>query len=121
MWQKWQQAWKRPVVWIPMSVAGLFHLGSWIVIFRNIAPNNDFIVLHYTQSFGVNLLGSWYEALYIPLFGLIILLCNFFFGVYWLERNHVLAYFFLIMTPILEFLIFAATIFIVLANLPKVF
>ena len=117
---KWQQFLRRRVVWIPLIFGGLLNVATWFVLLRNISPGTDaeLIILHYTLYYGVDLVGSWLDALYIPGFGLLLIVVNLIVAYLLIEKARLVSYFFLILTPIFEFLLFSAVIFLVIANLP---
>lgn len=115
---RWKQFFRRPIVWIPLLLALLLNLAAWVLLLIHVSPQPDLIVLHYTLSFGVDMLGRWSEAFLIPALGLILMVANTFFARYFEERSHITAYFFLVMTPVVELIILLSIIFLVLANLP---
>lgn len=119
MLHSWQQFIRKPIVWGSSGLAVIFNLIAWGILFLNISPQQDIIVLHYTLYFGVDKVGQWGEALYLPAIGLFVLLVNIFFAFYLEKRSRHLATVFLIMSAILQFLLLFAVIFLVLANLPS--
>ena len=116
--QIWQQFFRRPIVWVNLVLAVLINLGTWSILLTNITPGPDLIVLHYTMYFGVDLLGRWSESLFIPAFGSLLIIVNTLFARYFINRTHVVSYFFLVLTPIYELLLFFAAMFLIVANLP---
>lgn len=116
MWQRWQQYFRRPIVWIPLAVSGLLNLGIWILLLVSIKPRSQLIVLHSTASFGVDRVGHWSQTLVIPAIGLAFIVCNAALAKVSDDRELVFAYFFLFLTPVLQLLLMAAAIFVVIAN-----
>lgn len=81
---------------------GLLWLLSFAVIWYGIGQRETAIVLHYNVYFGIDALGSWWQAFFIPLSGLLIWLVHIllawrFFqtGEYALSRIALLSLFFL--------------------------
>lgn len=118
MMNEWQQFIRHPVAWINLALAVFFNLASWGILLLNISPTPDLIVLHYTLYFGVDMVGSWAESLLIPLAGVWLIIVNTLFAQYFFKKNHIVSMFFLIMTPILEFVFLFAAIFLIIANQP---
>ena len=118
---EWQQFFRRRVVWIPLSLAGLFDIASWFILLRQVAPaaDDELIILHYTFYYGADLVGPWTDAFLLPVFGFFLLALNTVIAFFLLERAKNLTYFFLVLTPLLEFLILSATVFLVTANVPS--
>ena len=115
---QWQQFLRRPLVWATLGVSIILNLIAWVVLLINISPNPDLIVLHYTLYFGVDKVGQWNEALLIPSLGLLFLIINTPFGLYFEKRSIILSRFFLILIPITQFFVLFAVLFLVIANLP---
>ena len=120
MWHAWQQFLRRPYVWIPLTLSILADLAAWFVLFRNLSLSSQesLIVLHYSLYYGVDLVGTAGEAFFIPLFGLFLIIVNFAFAYYFMERIRTVSLFFLFLTPLYELILLAAAIFLVIANLP---
>lgn len=55
--------------WLSMSVSGLFALFSFGIIWYSIGNREATIVLHYNVYFGIDVLGEWWQAYFIPLSG----------------------------------------------------
>ena len=117
MWQRFQQMFRRPIAWIPSILAGLLNLATWVLLLINVKPAND-VVLHYTLSFGVDWVGTWIQALYIPALGLTLLVMNVVIAFLFWQRQKFYSHFFLLLTPIFELFLFSAAIFLIIANLP---
>lgn len=118
MWQRWQQFLRRPGVWIPLAISGLINLATWVLLLVSIKPQSQLIVLHYTVYFGVDRVGRWHEALAIPAVGLGLLALNTAAAKYCHDRELVFSHLFVYTTIMIEILLFAAAVFIVIANLP---
>lgn len=120
MLNSWFRFLRRPYVWISLLLAVLFDFTTWLVLFRNLrlSFNEGLIVLHYSLYYGVDLVGTAGEAFFIPVFGLFLIIVNFAFAFYFIERTKIVSLFFLILTPVFESILLAAAIFLVIANLP---
>lgn len=113
-----QEYLKKPIVWINLLIAALFHLITWGILFINFNPSDSLITLHYTVDFGVDKVGSWNEVFLFPAFGLLVILTNLGFSYFFDQKANVLRNFFLGMMVIISLLVFLATLLIVIANLP---
>src|SRR3989338_10640847 len=54
----------------------LINLSNWIWVVLKIRPQKDLIFLHYNILFGVDYIGPWWQIIFLPLTGLLILLLN---------------------------------------------
>ncbi len=118
MLEQWQQFLGRPPVWITLISAAFFNLASWGILLLNITPREEQIILHYTLSFGVDRVGMWYEAFFLPLLAFILLLVDLCFAKYLFRRSRIASFFFLISGAVFQLLAFLAALFLVIANLP---
>ncbi len=120
MWHGLRLFLRIPVVWIPLAVAGLFNIASWFLLLRHavLKDGGDVIVLHYSKYYGVDLVGKWLEAFYIPLIGVCLILLNIGIAYTFRRRSQVVSKLFLYFTPVLQLLIFFAVFFIIIVNLP---
>lgn len=62
------------LVMIPLAL--LFNLGTWFWLLWNLPREADSIFLHYNILYGVDYIGDWWRAFYIPIAGLVIFLLN---------------------------------------------
>lgn len=76
---------RNPGVSVMLGISLALNLGSWVWLLWQIGPREELIFLHYNILFGVDLIGPWYQILYIPIFGLGILLVNALLG--WILFN----------------------------------
>jgi hypothetical protein len=75
------------------GVVSLFvNVFIWIWLLWQIGPSPDPIFLHYNILFGVDYIGEWWRVLFLPIFGLLILLVNFLLGWLLFGRDKLLAY-----------------------------
>ena len=113
-----QEYLRKPVVWINLLLAVLFNLITWGMLLINITPQDNLITLHYTVDFGVDKVGKWSQTLLIPAFGLLVIIVNSAFALYFEKRAKVVRNVFLVMTVVLSVLLFLAALLLVIANLP---
>lgn len=119
MWHGLRLFLSRPIVWIPLSVAGLLNIASWFLLLRHAFNRaNDVVVLHYSVYYGVDLVGNWAEAFWIPFVGLVFLAFNTGLAYVFQKRSSVVRNTCLIFTPVIQLLIFFAIFFLVVVNLP---
>ena len=120
MWHGLRLFLRRPIVWIPLSIAGLLNVASWFLLLRHAVAKGaeDVIVLHYSVYYGVDLVGRWSESFLIPLSGLVFLLLNTCLAYVFQKRSAVIRNTFLIFTPVIQLLLFFAVFFLVIVNLP---
>lgn len=116
MWQRWQQFFRRPIVWITLAVSGLMNLAIWGLLLVSIKPQSQLVVLHYTAYFGVDRIGRWTDTLVVPALGLAFMAMNTVLAKLCDDRELVFSYFFLLTLPFFQLLLLASAIFVVLAN-----
>ena len=59
-----------------LSSSFLLNTATWVWLFWEIKPQKDPIFLHYNILFGVDYIGPWWQIIFLPLTGLLILLLN---------------------------------------------
>lgn len=59
-----------------LAISLLLNIASWAWLLMNIGPELDPVFLHYNVLFGIDLIGKWYQVLYVPLTGLVIFIAN---------------------------------------------
>lgn len=84
---------------------------------RPIVEGRDLIPLHYNVYVGVDRVGAWTRLLWIPGFGALVFFFNFLGASWWYGREKMLAAFFVLATPLVEFILLVATLLILLVNL----
>ena len=77
---------------ILLSLALLFNIASWIWLLYNIRPSTGQVFLHYNILFGVDLVGSWYNVLSLPVAGFFIIFLNALLGWFLYKQDHFAAY-----------------------------
>jgi hypothetical protein len=61
---------------IMLSSSLVLNLVVWFWLFWQIRPQEEQIFLHYNILFGVDLVGSWWRIVFVPLSGLLIFIIN---------------------------------------------
>ncbi|OGL59205.1 hypothetical protein A3H10_01195 [Candidatus Uhrbacteria bacterium RIFCSPLOWO2_12_FULL_46_10] len=106
-----KDTWTRATL-IPALILCLLAVG--LIVF--IMPREENLVLHYNIYFGIDLLGNWYEVLFIPLAGLILVILNAVVGSFVWRRDRVISYLLGFGTVILSFVVIVATSLLVYLN-----
>ncbi|HCC13202.1 MAG TPA: hypothetical protein DEP63_00440 [Candidatus Magasanikbacteria bacterium] len=70
----------------------VLNIASWIWLLLNIRPSVDQVFLHYNILFGVDLVGSWYNVLSLPIAGFLIILLNALLGWFLFKQDEFAAY-----------------------------
>ncbi|PIR75168.1 MAG: hypothetical protein COU34_04355 [Candidatus Magasanikbacteria bacterium CG10_big_fil_rev_8_21_14_0_10_43_9] len=70
----------------------LLNIASWVWLLVNIRPSVGQVFLHYNILFGVDLVGSWYSVLSLPIAGFFIILLNAVLGWFLYKQDHFAAY-----------------------------
>lgn len=68
---------KDPWVLLPLIISALSEGYMWYYILSNLGGRNDNLFLHYNIIFGVDLVGSWWKILFLPLGGLAVIVVNY--------------------------------------------
>ncbi len=63
----------------------LLNIATWIWLLIEIRPQTEPVFLHYNILFGVDYVGEWWQVLYLPISGIVIIIVNAVMG--WLLFN----------------------------------
>ncbi len=107
---------KNRIIQINLAASIILNALLWAVLLYNIKPQETPLMLHYNIYFGIDLIGNWYQVLYIPISGLIIFLINLAFSFIIHNKDKVLSYFSLIISSISQLILLVAGILVVLLN-----
>ncbi len=92
----------------------VFSVGLFLYFIR---PSAALIVLHYNVYFGVDLLGVWWQAYALPVFGTLFLLGHLFLARHFYQRSErIAAYLLLLSAGMISGGLFVASIGVVLIN-----
>ncbi|MCK4745261.1 hypothetical protein KAS41_04325 [Candidatus Parcubacteria bacterium] len=94
----------------------LLNLIIWIYCFLNISMGDALIYLHYNIYFGVDFIGAWHKIFIIPIFGLIILLINYYISIQIYLKNKFVSYILAGSALFAQFILLFASIAIVWIN-----
>ncbi len=89
---------------------------SWSVIVWRILPIKGGITLHYTVHLGIDWIGSSWQALYIPVMGLVLFLINVVLGILVIRKDTMLARLIGGFNIFIQALVLFAAVILVLAN-----
>lgn len=82
---------KDPWVLAPLIVSALSQSFMWFYILHNLGGRSDNLFLHYNIIFGVDLVGSWWKILFLPMGGLVIILVNYLLSLWLYNIDKVVA------------------------------
>lgn len=105
------------IVFISFVFSLLVSVSSLIFIFFNFWRVNDYIILRYNIYFGISSLGFWARLLWLPGFGLLVTLLNFFLSFKLFLKDKLPAYFLAISSAFVNLLIIIALGLIFYINL----
>ncbi|MCB9798221.1 hypothetical protein H6758_00680 [Candidatus Nomurabacteria bacterium] len=99
-----------------LGVSLLFLLLCLYWIFFRIGVSEGPLFLHYNVLFGVDLIGPWYQILYIPLTGCILVILNSFVGWMLFDKSHFPAILLSSFTAFFNVLLFIALLLLEFLN-----
>ncbi len=114
--EKHKDFFKNPIIFWLLATSILFNLANWIFLALFIKPVDKTIILHYNVYFGVDSVGYWGQAYYLPAIGLILLVINLILAGYFYLRKDRMASHILMMTALmvqLSLLIASASIILI--------
>src|SRR3989344_3238342 len=101
-------------IFIPIVLGLLFIFVLWVVTIGKFGYSQDPIPLHFNIVYGIDYIGASFNIYQIPLFGLIILLLNFWLARILNRREKLLSYFLLIAGYLTNAIILVAGIALVI-------
>ena len=100
-----------------LIAAFLLNLANWGALFYFIHPVDFPITLHYNVYFGVDIIGPWWQAYFLPAMGLIILLVNTALGyLFYQQKDRIIGHILLLTTCIVQVALSIAVASIILIN-----
>lgn len=80
-------------LWISAPLLGviLIQVFLWAYLISSIGPDAGQIFLHYNIIFGVDLVGDWWKIYYLPLAGVLVVLLNYIFSIFFYATDKFLA------------------------------
>lgn len=95
----------------------ILSVANWGFLFYFIRPVDFPIILHYNVYFGVDIIGKWLEAYYLPLIGDIMLIVNAILGyMFYLQKERMVAHLLLLAAFFVQVSISIAVASIILIN-----
>lgn len=88
------------------------NLAQWVYTYIKIQPQTDLIPLHYTIAFGIDRIGPWTSAFFLPVSGSAILVANLVVSTSIVERQQASATLLLLITGFIELTLLAAALLI---------
>ncbi len=67
---------------MPIIFSAAGQLFMWFYIVFKLSVTGEQAFLHYNNIFGIDLVGAWWKALFLPLGGLVLILVNFLLSFY---------------------------------------
>lgn len=107
---------KDPVIWGTLVVSLMFNGVLWVWLLSEIPRPSYPIPLHANIYFGVDYIDSWYKALFLPAFGLWVIVTNFFITYLLYLKERLLSYFCTTMTLLVHIFLLLAAYRIILLN-----
>jgi hypothetical protein len=101
---------------IAWSVGLFLNILNWGLVSWRIVPNSDQVILHYTIYFGTDWLGASWKVLYLPAFGLLVLLVNFAVGYYFWPQNKLISLSLNYLSAFFNILLLVVAVLLVLVN-----
>lgn len=86
---------KHPPIAGFLLASAILNAAAWLWLAIEIHPRADYFFLHYNILFGVDEVGVWWQILYVPLTGLLILTVNTLIGWLVFARDKYISYFLL--------------------------
>jgi len=107
---------KNKVIKWNLILGVVFNLATWIFLYWRVEPQVDPIFLRYNIYFGPSLIGDWWQIFFLPLFGLGVLLVNYFLAAAVLKKERFVAYFLAYGASLIEILLAVLAVYIILIN-----
>jgi hypothetical protein len=83
-------------------IASIFiNAADWAALAYFIRPVDFPIILHYNVYFGVDIIGDWWQAYFLPLIGVIMLVINTLLAYYFFKQKERIASYLLLLTAII--------------------
>jgi hypothetical protein len=108
---------KNGLVHWTLITALLLNVINWIILVYFIRPVDFPITLHYNVYFGVDMIGAWWQAYFLPAIGLALLMVNTMLGYFFYQqKDRIIGHILLLATCIVQISVFIAVISIVIIN-----
>lgn len=111
-----QPYWRDRLILTILVLSFLINIALWIFLRVFIRPGPVPLTLHYTIYFGPDLLGEAWQALTIPLVGLVIIFINIILGFLIYLRDRFTAYFLISILLVVQVFLWIGAITLVMIN-----
>jgi hypothetical protein len=74
-------------VWFLLGLSLVLNIISWLIIAIQIKPTSEIVPLHYNIFYGADLSGKGYYLYFLPFAGLVILIANYIFFRYAINKE----------------------------------
>lgn len=92
------------------------HALAWALLLWKIPRTDETIFLHYNIYYGIDLVGTWKDALWLPGTGSVIWIVNILLAYRYFKTDHFIAMLTAVMTVLFETMVLVAIFLIVLLN-----
>jgi len=99
-----------------IGISLLMNISMWAYMFIVFPPTSEIVFLHYNILFGVDLVGSWWRLLLMPILGLVIILINSLLSWLSYQYDKLITMILLWATVIMHILLILATYHIIFLN-----
>lgn len=116
LFEKHKDFFRNPIVFWLLILSIFFNLTNWAALAIFVKPVDKTIILHYNVYFGVDSVGHWGQAYFLPAIGLILLIANLTLADYFYLRKERMASHILMMTALmaqLSLLIASASVILI--------
>ena len=107
---------KNKPVGLNFAVSFVLNIFLWIILYWQVPPQVDPIVLKYNIYFGISLIGPWWQVFLWPLTGLIFWLINLILVLIWSKKSRLLTLFVSYTTILIQLLLIVIGFFVVMLN-----
>lgn len=108
---------KNPIIFWILMMSILSNLANWTVLALFIKPVDKTIILHYNVYFGVDSIGHWAQAYYLPAIGLVLLIINLILaGYFYLRKDRMASHILMITALMAQLSLLIASASLILIN-----
>jgi len=105
-----------PLNFIVLGISAFINIIHWLVLYFNIKPGQNNILLHYNVIYGTDLVDKSQYIYIIPLLALVFLAVNAGISVFFYRREKLASYFLNFGSIVIQIIFFAAAIILIVAN-----
>jgi hypothetical protein len=103
-------------VWL-LILSGLSNAINFAILWIWIEPVDYPIILHYNVYFGVDMIGDYRQAYFLPLTGLVLFVINLFLAIYfYAKKERIASYILLMATLMIQLSLIVGSLSIILIN-----